>query len=356
MFPIFDLAVYQQHVGKPDELIAAKIWAGPYTVTKLNSDVMEMVPSEHWYAGKPKLDHVQVRFITDPQARILAVRNGEADLALYPPSTTARELQGRSDAYYVNQPKGTAIEGFQLLLNIHAAPIDDLAVRKALRNGIDYKSIAEEVLNGLYDTSVGMYPAFLPYALHDQKTDTKAAESALDDAGWAKGSDGVRAKDGKRLTFELLTYPQQPDTKTIAVAVQAQLAELGFDVKVKQVDDATAVVEQPTGWTAAVMGNSLLDWTGSDAVGPLVNNFMPDADGNYGRVDDPKLTSLIEKLRGAFDEGERNQMLEDAQKIIVEDNVYTLYLALKRVPVVASPKLRDYRVPPAALLFLNDYE
>ncbi len=356
MFPIFDVAVYRTHKDKPESLVAARIWAGPYTVTRLTPEAMELVPTPGYVGSKPKLDHLTLRFIPDAQARILAVRNGEADLALYPPSSAARELAGRTDAYYLNQPKGTATEGFQFVLNLRSAPLDDLAVRHALRDAIDYEQLSTQVLNGLYDTAIGFYPAFLPYAVRNQTTDAARANRTLDDAGWARGSGGIRGKGGRTLSLSVLTYPQQPDSQVVAVALQDQLRKVGFDVKVRQVDDVTAVVESPDGWNAAVLGNGTLDWTGTDPVAPLIANFTPKGDTNYGGVDDPELSGLINRLVGAFDPATRDALMRQVQKLVVEDKAYSLYLALKRVPVIASPRLRDYRIPPVALLFVDGYQ
>jgi peptide/nickel transport system substrate-binding protein len=357
MFPIFDVAAYRTYKASgagPEALVGAKIWSGPYTPTGLSADALEMVPTPGYFSG-PTLSKLTVRFIPDAQARILAVRNGEADLALYPPSTAARELAGRSDAFYLTQPEGQATEGFQLLLNPRDGVLADLEVRKALRHAIDYRELAVDVLNGLYDTAVGFYPAFLPYAQRNQVSDATAAAQVLDAAGWTREGDGVRAKAGAPLRFELLTYPQQPDSQVIAVAMQAQLREAGFDVAVRQVEDITATVEADDGWDAAVMGNGTLDWTGTDPVAPLINNFAADGQTNYGGVRDTGLDDLIARLRRESDTTARDELMRQVQRIVIEDKVYSLYLTLKRVPVVAAPELRDYRVPPVALLFVDAY-
>ena len=355
MFPIFDLDAYEATASKPEGLIAARIWSGPYEVTSLDEQAMEMTPSQTWFAGPPQLSKLTLRFIPDAQARILAVRNGEVDLALYPPTSASLELAGQSDAFYLTQPAGTADAGFLFPLNVQQAPLNDVEVRRALRDAIDYEAIARDVLNGLYDPSLGLYPQSLPYALANQVTDVAAANATLDAAGWLKGSDGVRSKGGEKLSINILVYPQQPDSKTIAVAMQSQLKVVGFDVSVSQVDDVTEALKSPDGWSAAVIGNGILDWTASDPVSPLIEFFTPGAQNNYASIDDPELTSLIDELRTTFDVATRDKLLGDVQRIVVEDKVYALYVALKRVPVVVGPRIPDYVVPPVALLFVDQY-
>jgi peptide/nickel transport system substrate-binding protein len=88
-------------------------------------------------------------------------------------------------------------------------PAHDPAVRKALTQAVDLKELAGIASSGTGrpatglvldprpcqgDTVTGHLPAF----------DAAAAASALDAAGWRPGGDGIRVKDGKRLTLRLL--------------------------------------------------------------------------------------------------------------------------------------------------------
>jgi peptide/nickel transport system substrate-binding protein len=70
------------------------------------------------------------------------------------------------------------------------------------------------------------------------RTNVAEANRILDEAGWARGPDGVRAKDGRRLSP--LTYAfTGPQFQTIVEAVQGDLRKIGVDMRV-QLFDATA--------------------------------------------------------------------------------------------------------------------
>ena len=60
------------------------------------------------------------------------------------------------------------------------------------------------------------------------------ANALLDKAGWAKGADGIRAKDGKKLKFVYQTSINQPRQKTQAIVKQA-CQKAGIDIEVKAV-------------------------------------------------------------------------------------------------------------------------
>jgi peptide/nickel transport system substrate-binding protein len=355
MFPIYEVAKYLPLKATPDALVAARIYTGPYTVTSLTPGQMELAPTAGYYGPKPTLAHLTIRFVSDAQARILAVEHGEADLALYPPTAAARQLQGHTDAYFLSQKPGDGYGGFRMVLNLRSAPFGDVKVRQAILHGIDYAAISGQVMNGHYDTAVGLYPAYLPYALHDQTTDLAAAKRLLDDDGWTAAGDGLRSKDGKTLGFTLLTYPQQPDLGPISLALQAELKDLGVAVQIHQVDDVTSTIKQPTGWDAALDGDSTLDWTATDPVQPLVDNFTTGGNDNYGGISDPQVDELAKQLVGTTDKAAQRTMLEQVQRIIVDQQAYSIYVTIKRDPVVASPRLRSYQVPPAALLWTDPF-
>jgi peptide/nickel transport system substrate-binding protein len=172
-------------------------------------------------------------------------------------------------------------------MNFRSGPLSDVAVRKAIQHGLNYEQISQQVMGGYYDTPVGLYPASLPYALHDQYTDVALARTELQADGWVPGPGGIRAKDGQPLEFTVLTYPQQPDTATIALAMQSQLRAIGINMQIRQVDDIDTVVQQHTGWQAALDGDTAMDWTDSDPIEPLIANYTTGGDDKLRRHQRP---------------------------------------------------------------------
>jgi peptide/nickel transport system substrate-binding protein len=355
MFDIFDTPVYLKDKANPGSLVAARIYTGPYMATSLTPEQMVMAPNPYYYGPKPKLKQLTILFIADPQARIDAVERGEADLALYPPTTAARELKGSTQAYYLTQQPGHAYGGFQLVMNFRSGPLSDVAVRKAIQHGLNYVQISQQVMGGYYDTPVGLYPASLPYALHDQYTDIPLAESELQADGWVPGPGGIRVKDGQPLEFTVLTYPQQPDTAPIALAMQSQLRAIGINMQIKQVEDIDTVVQQHTGWQAALDGNTAMDWTDSDPIQPLIAYYTTKGDDNYGGINDPLINRIAAELEASTSTSQTDTLLEEAQRIIVEQNAWSIWVSYKRDAAVAVPQLKNYVVPPAALLWTNAY-
>lgn len=339
VFPIYDAAAVDAVGSDYAALAGAGIYTGPYAVRSLDAQRMELDRHPGHWAGMPPLPGVTVRFVPDPQARILAVQNGEVDIALYVPIDAKQILDGDPAAFFVTPPRGTGT--VSVPLNQKIAPFDDLAIRKAFIAAIDYRSLADDILQGAYDRAESLFPTVYPFAVRNLGTDTAAAATLLDAAGWVPGPDGVRTRDGRPLTVVLLTYPQQPDTTTIAVAMQSQLRAVGFDVRIRQVEDVQAAVEELPDWNAAVVFNSTAGFTGSPE--PFLRRYLvTGGDRNSSGVSDPELDALAGKLRTAFDDAERDALLARVQQIVIEEGAYMTVAAVKRFPVVTSPEWRGY--------------
>src|SRR5690606_22626954 len=61
--------------------------------------------------------------------------------------------------------------------------------------------------------------------------DTAEAASILDEAGWTEGADGVREKDGQRLSLTLAWMTNFGPNQTSLELLQQQLAAVGIEVE-----------------------------------------------------------------------------------------------------------------------------
>jgi peptide/nickel transport system substrate-binding protein len=77
-------------------------------------------------------------------------------------------------------------------------------------------------------------PGTLPLQEHKFEFNIEKANQILEAAGWKKGSDGIRAKDGKALKFVYQTSINAPRQKTQAIIKQA-CQKAGIDVELKSV-------------------------------------------------------------------------------------------------------------------------
>jgi len=124
--------------------------------------------------------------------------------------------------------------------------LTDHAVRTALSLLVDRASIQEQIY-GRHGQATANYlnapPVFRSKNTRWEFSPEKAAK-VLDDAGWKRGGDGVRAKDGKRLRMVFQTSINAPRQKTQAIVKQAS-AKIGIELEVKAVVPAVYFSTDP---------------------------------------------------------------------------------------------------------------
>jgi len=334
-FPIFDVAEVPEG-GDPSALVGKGFYSGPFRASALTADRLTLDAVPDAWDGAPKLAGVDVAFIRDPLARFNALKTGEIDLMLYTASDALPQIKATPGLHFKATPTAELV---WVQLNHRRPPFDEVAVRQALAAAIDRQPIATTVLNGAYDAFDSVYPPTLPWAVRGViKYDAAGAKKLLDDAGWRPGPDGIRVKDGKRLGFELLHYPQQPDSKPMGEAMQAQLKAAGFDVRLKQVDDITAVFKSRE-YDAGIRYNSMQK-TGNP-MSILNTNFRTDSPGNEGGWGSAELDALIRRLNVEFDERARTDQLRQVQEHFRKDVPITFSVS-KRWSAAVVDAYSDY--------------
>jgi peptide/nickel transport system substrate-binding protein len=112
----------------------------------------------------------------------------------------------------------------------------DPAVRQALNLLVDRAAVQEQIYGrtGLATANFLNEPKKFASKATKWEFNVEKANQVLDAAGWKKGGDGIRAKDGKRLKFVYQTSINAPRQKTQAIVKQAA-AKAGIDMELKSV-------------------------------------------------------------------------------------------------------------------------
>lgn len=339
-FPIYDAAAVEAAGENPAALAGKGFYTGPYAPVQHSETELVLQRYDGYWQGRPALPGVSVKAVLDAQARLAAIQNNEADLSLYPPTETKRVIAGRQDSYYVIAALGK--ESLRIEMNQHEAPFNEYAVRRAFGYAIAYEALANEVMDGAYTVATGYLPPGSLGAVSNQSTDIAKANALLDEAGWQMGADGIRQKDGVRLEVILYTYPQQPDTASHAVAIQEQVRQVGFDVKIMQSDDINTTLLKPSGWNAALIFNGTISPWSSAPDNSLRRYFYTGSDANYSGTADPELDKLIDQLAGTFDLQERERLLQRIGEIVIDEKAYLIIASFKAFPMVAGSAYKGY--------------
>lgn len=343
VFPVYDVEAIEAAGDDREELLKSGGYTGAYKMTSLDEREMKLEPNTNYWRGEPPLNSVTVKFVPDNQARILAVQNDEADVALYPPTEAKRMLANRTDAFFVTSERSGG--GPRIVFNVRRQPFDDASVRRAFSLAVNYESLAKNVMDGVFDTATGFYSTSFAWAIQNQRTDVGTAKRLLEEAGWQAGAGGIRYKNNAPLEAVFLVYPQQPDWTTLATAMQAQLREIGFDIKIRQVDDINQAMKTTSDWNLAINSPGIL--SGGGAPDPsLREHFAAGGERNFGGIDDAELNKLIEELSRSFDAAKRMELLERIQHIVIEEKAFEVRPVLVRSRVIVGKNYRNYKPSP----------
>lgn len=152
----------------------------------------------------------------------------------------------RLDAAKLASQKTEAIMGQQWYNHASGHPTSDPVVRKALTQALDLANLRKVITSGTGEDATALAVVAPTGCTYDSVkgsvpgTDVAAAKAALDADGWKAGADGVRVKNGKKLslTFVLDTALGTGGTAAGELAVSAWKA-IGVDVQTKPQDAST---------------------------------------------------------------------------------------------------------------------
>ncbi|MGW3087589.1 ABC transporter family substrate-binding protein [Streptomyces sp. NPDC001108] len=279
--------------------------AGPYTVGEWNthSGNITFVRNPKWWGKKGKLDK-RVYVNLESTAAVNAFKNGQLDYTSAVDAESLKQLKGL---------KGTEIRSggspfeYSLYFNTKSANLADQAVRKAIQQSVDRSQIAKIQFQGLDYTeplpgSAVLYSFQKGYEDNVSKVLTYAPDEAkknLDEAGWKPGADGVRAKDGKKLTVGYTIVGEDPLDKAIAGAFTAMLKPVGVELVVKKADAADfAKVISERRFDLFLSGNRSMDPYGARY---LCDFYCSDRDSNITGSGTPELDRKIRDVLGIAD-------------------------------------------------------
>ena len=125
---------------------------------------------------------------------------------------------------------------YHLVWNTARAPFDDPALRRALTLALDRRQLVDAYLYGFGTVAHGAVPPEHPLAapVPHLPFDRAAAARALDELGWRLGADGIRARNGRRLSFTLTTVGTADNM--LEQLIQSDLRAVGAELRIRQLE------------------------------------------------------------------------------------------------------------------------
>jgi peptide/nickel transport system substrate-binding protein len=230
------------------------VGTGPYRFVDFKpSDLVrgEIDPSYH-VPNRPFFDTIEMKGGGDAVSAARAVlQTGEYDYAwnMQVEDEILKRLEqggkGRVEIFATGNPEHiqinwtdpwTEVDGERSSIKTKHPVLSDPAVRQALNLLVDRAAVHEEIYGRQGQTSANFLNA--PPRFRSPNTrwefNVDKANAVLDAAGWKRGADGIRARDGKRLKFLFQTSINAPRQKTQVIVKQA-CARAGIELELKSV-------------------------------------------------------------------------------------------------------------------------
>ena len=205
--------------------------AGDYILLDANTE---------YFGDGPHIERLVYKYVPDLNVMYTQFKTGDIDVVGLQWITPdhydeAKDLAGK----VVNVVPGSTIES--LSFNMERPQFKEPAVREALYAAIDKQSIIEALYYGLPTPTESYVPQQSFYYNPDlpkHEYSIEKAKKLLDDAGWAPGADGIRAKDGVKLAFTCSTTAGNHIREQVQQYMQQSFKDIGVEMTISNLPPA----------------------------------------------------------------------------------------------------------------------
>ena len=211
------------------------VGAGPFRfVEYLPGQEIRYEANEHYYDGKPEVAKFIYKTTEGDSQQFF--QTGELDysaLSANQDNFEFLQILGFADInVYTSSAYG------YMTFNHEKEVFKDPKVRQAFILGLDRQTIISTHYQGYAEVAnIPVSPTSWAYTdeIGNTKYDPEKAKQLLDEAGWVEGADGIREKDGKKLTVYYFTSAGGLGDTLIPIAKE-NYSEIGIDLQVEQMD------------------------------------------------------------------------------------------------------------------------
>ena len=301
------------------------VYTGPFMLKEwIKGERITLMANPTYFRGKPKLDAYVLRVYPDLTSLFAPLRDGAIDIGTFDVSQLADAQKLPSIHAYAHPALKFTYLSYQLD-PAKSRLFQDRRVRQALLYALDRKAIVEKVLFGQGIVAATTVPpqswAFIP-DVPVYGYDPARARALLDEAGWKVGADGVRAREGARFSFTLLTNAGNRIRETAIVEMQRYWNQVGLDVRV-QTEEWNAFLKRigatqdsPRDYAVFVVSfilnadpNQRLLWHSASAA----NGY------NFNAYQNADLDRMLDEALATFDAARRKELYGGMQAWLAED-------------------------------------
>lgn len=353
-FYILPKHVFSKHVGDNGKGLdkwdmqaeGALVGGGPFSVKEYNGKgTTLLVRNPGYYGPKPHLDAIGITVYQNPDAMVSAFKAGEIDAMDKVPVTIVPQIKALPG---VQIKEGLVPDVVNIGFNSNPRKrkhreLLDPRVKQAMAHAVDRNRIIETVYNGYAEPAASILTPiagdYLDKTIKPEAFDLAEANRILDEAGYARGADGIRqTPQGDRMSYEVILPTDIQGQQRKFDIVKGDWEKIGIEVTGKPLDGTAA-------WDAMMAPDSkyldfdihMWSWLGYIDPDFMLMTVMCDQYGNWSDTGycNPEYDALYAKQAAELDPAKRKQIVDEMQQILYRDHPYIF--------IAQSEFIRAYR-------------
>ncbi|GIH20163.1 peptide ABC transporter permease [Rugosimonospora africana] len=341
----------------PDQRCAeGVVGSGPFVLSKYvanQSITLQRRSGYEWGSslwkktGEAYLDTVVFTVIPESGVRSGSLQSGQVDAIGSVGLADESALKGSGVHLQARANPGVV---FNLGLNNSRPLLRDPAVRRAILLAIDRRQIADTVFPTTSKPATSILASTTPYYTNlsaQVRFDATEAKSALDGDGWRPGDDGIRVKDGSRLTLTVDWFANAATNQPSLELIQQQLKAVGVEITLRELPIAQVTQVQQSGDFDVLWGN--LTRADPDILRTLYSTRL----ANTYRLPASTLDAVLDDQAATADTVKRQQLVTQAQQLIAQ-NAYAIPVVELTTELGVARDVRDLGFEASSRIQLHD--
>lgn len=328
-------------------------------VSYKDGEEVVLVANENYYKGKPQVENLIFRVVNETN-QLLLLQNGDIDIIRQGMTVTDENLQLLDQLGFANAVITENLGYGYIAINHSEEILQDVRVRKALAYGLDRQSVVEAAFGGQANvidipqsTVSWAYPEdgdFVKYPYDPEK-----AKQLLEEAGWKVGSDGIREKDGVKLSLKFLASSPNSVNDALVPIMISNYRDIGIELKAEQMEFRTLLEKQTEAkegkfsYHLAFLAWSLTPDPDSSSV------FGTDGSSNKTRYSNPVVDKLLKDALNELDQEKRKELYNELYKELSDDLPY-IFLYQRRNMDVYLARVKGMEGATPYRSFIKDLE